>query len=147
MSASRCCAPPRCFARSTSVYRGTRRWRQRIGGSWRSTRRWAICRRSGPHSNAARPRRAFISPHHAVVRSTDGKLRVVFNASSPTSNGTSLNDHMLVGPKLQRDLLTVLLQWRLPRFALKADNREDVPPNPRAPERRRFAVRAVAPAP
>ena len=78
---------------------------------------------AGPQRTDAVPQRVYL-PHHAVVKRTpgaDAKLRVVFNASSPTSNGTSLNDHMLVGPKLQRDILAVLLQWRIPRFALKAD--------------------------
>lgn len=41
-------------------------------------------------------------PHHAVVResSSTTKLRVVFNASCKTRNGTSLNDYLLIGPKL-----------------------------------------------
>jgi hypothetical protein len=41
-------------------------------------------------------------PHHAVIResSSTTKLRVVFNASCKTRNGTSINDHLLVGPKL-----------------------------------------------
>ncbi|KYN12351.1 hypothetical protein ALC57_15464 [Trachymyrmex cornetzi] len=42
-------------------------------------------------------------PHHSVLRETSSttKLRVVFNASCKTTNGTSLNDHLLIGPKLQ----------------------------------------------
>ncbi|XP_032684056.1 uncharacterized protein LOC116850187 [Odontomachus brunneus] len=46
-------------------------------------------------------------PHHPVFRetSTTSRLRVVFNASSVTSNGSCLNDHLLSGPKLQADLL------------------------------------------
>lgn len=42
-------------------------------------------------------------PHHAVFRqgNTTIPLRVVFNASSLTTNGTS---HMLTGPKLQNDM-------------------------------------------
>ena len=46
-------------------------------------------------------------PHHPIIRehSQTTKLRVVFNASSKTSNGVSLNDCMLTGPKLQSDLL------------------------------------------
>ncbi|XP_076384295.1 uncharacterized protein LOC143262293 [Megalopta genalis] len=67
---------------------------------------------------------AVFLPHHPVVkRNVDGapRVRVVFNASSPTSNGLSLNDHLLTGPKLQRDIFSVLLRWRVPRFALKAD--------------------------
>ncbi|XP_018376369.1 PREDICTED: uncharacterized protein LOC108769725 [Trachymyrmex cornetzi] len=53
-------------------------------------------------------------PHHPVVRecSSTTKLRVVFNASCKTTNGTSLNDHLLVGPKLQQDLSAILLRWR-----------------------------------
>ena len=38
-----------------------------------------------------------------------------------TSNGTSLNDHMLVGPKLQKDLATVIMQWRQYRYVFTAD--------------------------
>ncbi|XP_036340038.1 uncharacterized protein LOC118749350 [Rhagoletis pomonella] len=36
----------------------------------------------------------YFLPHHAVIKaeSTSTKARVVFNASSPTANGTSLND-------------------------------------------------------
>lgn len=51
-------------------------------------------------------------PHHPVLRETSSttKLRVVFNASFKTRNGTSLNDHLLVGPKLQQDLPSILLR-------------------------------------
>jgi hypothetical protein len=44
----------------------------------------------------------FYSPHHAVIKaeSTTTKTRVVFNASAKSSNGTSLNDHLLIGPIL-----------------------------------------------
>ncbi|XP_036347521.1 uncharacterized protein LOC118756892 [Rhagoletis pomonella] len=39
----------------------------------------------------------YFLPHHAVIKaeSTSTKLRVVFNASSPTANGVSLNDVLL----------------------------------------------------
>ncbi|XP_029665481.1 uncharacterized protein LOC115236892 [Formica exsecta] len=39
----------------------------------------------------------FYLPHHGVIResSSTTRLRVVFNASSVTSNDTSLNDHLL----------------------------------------------------
>ena len=37
---------------------------------------------------------------------------MVFNASFPTSSGTSLNDALLPGPKLQSDLPTVITRWR-----------------------------------
>ena len=45
----------------------------------------------------------------------------VFNALCCTSNGTSLNDHMLIGPKLQRDLTTVLMQWCQYCYVFTAD--------------------------
>ncbi|XP_018371806.1 PREDICTED: uncharacterized protein LOC108766801 [Trachymyrmex cornetzi] len=63
-----------------------------------------------PPTEIIKPEQAYYIPHHAVLRdsSTTTRLRVVFNASCRTSNGTSLNDHMLIGPKLQRDLATVL---------------------------------------
>jgi len=62
-------------------------------------------------------------PHHPVIRegSSTTHLRVVFNASSITSNGTSLNDHMLTGPKLQTDLAAVILRWRQYRYVCSAD--------------------------
>ncbi|XP_041564470.1 uncharacterized protein LOC121467202 [Drosophila elegans] len=47
----------------------------------------------------------YYLPHHAVIKpeSTTTKLRVVFNASSPSANGTSLNDILHAGPVLQSD--------------------------------------------
>ncbi|XP_039306398.1 uncharacterized protein LOC113005704 [Solenopsis invicta] len=62
-------------------------------------------------------------PHHPVIRdgSSTTRLRVVFNASSITSNATSLNDHMLAGPKLQTELTAVILRWRQFRYVYSAD--------------------------
>ncbi|XP_059223520.1 uncharacterized protein LOC131997138 [Stomoxys calcitrans] len=62
-------------------------------------------------------------PHHAVVRpdSVTTKVRVVFNASNPTSNGLSLNDILHPGPPLQRDLCILLLQWRLYKIVFSSD--------------------------
>ncbi|XP_018406454.1 PREDICTED: uncharacterized protein LOC108782642, partial [Cyphomyrmex costatus] len=62
-------------------------------------------------------------PHHPVIRdsSVTTRLRVVFNASSLTTNSTSLNQHLLTGPKLQADLSAVLLRWRQFRYVYAAD--------------------------
>jgi len=62
-------------------------------------------------------------PHHPVVKSTSTttKLRVVFNASAPSSNRTTLNDHQWVGIKLQLDLPTLLTRWRVHRYVYCAD--------------------------
>ncbi|XP_076280097.1 uncharacterized protein LOC143208966 [Lasioglossum baleicum] len=66
--------------------------------------------------------RTFI-PHRAVVReeSLTTKLRVVFNASSKTTSGYSLNDLLHVGPKLQLEISKILLDWRLHQYVLVAD--------------------------
>ncbi|XP_071629536.1 uncharacterized protein [Temnothorax longispinosus] len=53
-------------------------------------------------------------PHHFVLResSSTTKLCVVFNASYKTSDGTSLNDHLMVSPNLQQDIAAIILRWR-----------------------------------
>ncbi|XP_059221530.1 uncharacterized protein LOC131998438 [Stomoxys calcitrans] len=69
------------------------------------------------------PELGYYLPHHAVFRpeSSSTKIRVVFNASSPTSNGRSLNDVLLSGPSLQLDLTLLLLQWRFFRYVFNCD--------------------------
>lgn len=61
--------------------------------------------------------------HQAVIKlsSSSTKLRVVFDASNKTSNGRSLNDILLVGPRLQQDLAFILLRWRKHKYVLSAD--------------------------
>lgn len=77
---------------------------------------------SSTPSHQVTHQRVYI-PHHPVVKesSSTTRLRVVFNASSPTSSGTSLNDHMYTGPKLQRNLTTILMQWRSHKYVYSAD--------------------------
>ncbi|XP_041781817.1 uncharacterized protein LOC121598685 [Anopheles merus] len=67
--------------------------------------------------------KTYYMPHHCVVRpdSLTTKLRVVFDASSSTDTGVSLNDALMVGPSVQDDLLSLLLRFRVPRFAILAD--------------------------
>ncbi|GFY26824.1 uncharacterized protein TNCV_4375701 [Trichonephila clavipes] len=62
-------------------------------------------------------------PHHAVIKpsSLTTKLRVVLDASCKTTNGTSLNSLLGVGPKLQRDIFEILLNFRIPRIVFTAD--------------------------
>lgn len=68
-------------------------------------------------------RREFYIPHHAVVKeaSTSTKLRVVFDASRRSTNGTSLNEQMLIGPRLQDDLTFIMMRWRKFRVAFCSD--------------------------
>ncbi len=65
----------------------------------------------------------YYLPHQAVIKkeSTTTKLRVVFDASAKTTNGYSLNDVMLIGPKLQKDIVDIILKWRMWRYVMSAD--------------------------
>ncbi|XP_050500703.1 uncharacterized protein LOC126880706 [Diabrotica virgifera virgifera] len=69
----------------------------------------------------------YYIPHHCVVKSesVSTKIRVVYNASQKSPRlGKSLNDYLLVGPNLQQDIVSLLLNFRLNRFALCADIRQ-----------------------
>lgn len=74
-------------------------------------------------SNKASVGREFYLPHHAVVKdsSSTTKVRVVFDASCKSSDGTSLNDHLMTGPKLQTDIRDILFSWRQFPIPLIAD--------------------------
>ena len=64
----------------------------------------------------------YYLPHHCVLKdSTTAKLRVVFDASSKSPNGYSLNDCLLIGPRLQDDVFDILICYRLHQYALSAD--------------------------
>ncbi|XP_011883910.1 PREDICTED: uncharacterized protein LOC105571052 [Vollenhovia emeryi] len=66
-----------------------------------------------PLSDSAHQTCSYYIPHHGILKesSETTKLRVVFNGSSKTSSGTSLNDIMYTGAKIQRDLSDVLLWY------------------------------------
>ena len=65
----------------------------------------------------------YYIPHHAVFKlsSTTTKLRVVFDASRPSSNGVSLNERLVVGPPLQSDMFAIIMRWRKHMIAFMAD--------------------------
>jgi len=52
---------------------------------------------------------AYYIPHHCVRTS---KFRVVWDASAKTSNGLSLNDNLMSGPKLHHEVSEILLKFR-----------------------------------
>ncbi|GFW19135.1 DUF1758 domain-containing protein [Trichonephila clavipes] len=68
-------------------------------------------------------REAYYLPHHAVLRdsSTTTKLRVVFDASAKSTSGYSLNDLLMGGPRVQRDVYPILLSFRTFQIAVCAD--------------------------
>lgn len=66
---------------------------------------------------------AYYIPHHSVVKesSSTTKLRVVFDASAQDSKMASLNSFLLNGPRLQADLLDLLIRFRFFRIGFTAD--------------------------
>lgn len=60
---------------------------------------------------------AYYIPHHAVKY----KHRIVHDASCKTSNGQSLNDIVMTGPKLQFDLIDQIMRFRRHQIAFMAD--------------------------
>ncbi|GFW14767.1 uncharacterized protein TNCV_1562301 [Trichonephila clavipes] len=69
------------------------------------------------------PKIYYFLPHHGVYRpeKSTTKVRVVFNASSPTDNGLSLNDIQLNGGVIQDDLYAQMIRFRTFRYALTVD--------------------------
>ncbi|CAK9829641.1 hypothetical protein ANTRET_LOCUS6944, partial [Anthophora retusa] len=65
----------------------------------------------------------YYLPHHAVFKAsgTTNKIRVVFDGSSPSSTGISLNDAQSVGPQVQGDLFSILIRFRKHKFVVSAD--------------------------
>lgn len=65
----------------------------------------------------------YYLPHHCVLKdsSSTTKLRVVFDDSARDTNLLSLNENLLTGPRLQSDLLDLLLKFRMFKFAMIAD--------------------------
>ncbi|GBL90176.1 hypothetical protein AVEN_130303-1 [Araneus ventricosus] len=63
--------------------------------------------------------------HHGVFKpdSTSTKLRVVFNASSLTTTGKSLNDVLLSG-EINEDVFNIMLRFRKHQSVLIADIRQ-----------------------
>lgn len=74
-------------------------------------------------SEESRTQNYYYLPHHAVINenSSTTRLRVVFDASAKTSNGNSLNDVLLKGPKLQANIFAILVKFRCHSIAFSAD--------------------------
>ncbi|XP_043604779.1 uncharacterized protein LOC122577510 [Bombus pyrosoma] len=65
----------------------------------------------------------YYLPHHGVIKASSEttKVRVVFDGSAATSTGVSLNETLYTGPKLQEDLVDILLRFRLHQYVLTGD--------------------------
>lgn len=67
----------------------------------------------------------YYIPHLGVFKdSSSTPLRIVFDAGAKTDNFVSLNDILYTGPKLQSDVVAVLLNFRLFEVAMTADIRQ-----------------------
>lgn len=65
---------------------------------------------------------AFL-PHHAVLKSPESKIRIVFDGSVPTTTGVSLNQCLHAGPKLHKDIADILTSFRKHQVVFVADIR------------------------
>ncbi|GJQ73837.1 hypothetical protein Trydic_g18774 [Trypoxylus dichotomus] len=65
----------------------------------------------------------YYLPHHDVFKesSLTTTLRVVFDASAPSSSAISLNDIQLAGPTIQDDLFSILIRFRQHTYVVSAD--------------------------
>ncbi|XP_054276847.1 uncharacterized protein LOC128995847 [Macrosteles quadrilineatus] len=68
----------------------------------------------------------YYLPHHGVLKesSSTTKLGTVFDASAKTSNGTSLNDILLTGRKMQTNICDLLLMFRTHSVVFSCDIRQ-----------------------
>ena len=66
--------------------------------------------------------------HQPVVKPTSSttKVRIVFNASADDGNAYSLNQCLLLGPKLQIDLAQILTRFRFHKFGMSCDIKKKV---------------------
>lgn len=65
----------------------------------------------------------YYIPQHYVVKlsSTSTKLKVLFDASTKTLSGLSLNDILIASPTIQQELYLIFLRFLTYRFAITAD--------------------------
>jgi len=75
------------------------------------------------HMSLTKAPGVYFIPHHAIHKyhGEKLKLRVVFDASARPASNTSLNEMLHIGPKLQQDIVDILLQFRILRVAFTAD--------------------------
>lgn len=75
------------------------------------------------HMSVATQPGVYFIPHHPVFKSNCplSKIRVVFDASARSGSHLSLNQCLYPGPKLQLDIVDILVRFRVHQFALTAD--------------------------
>ena len=61
----------------------------------------------------------FYTPHHGVLKETSSSTNL---RSEKSINGVSPNDILMIGPKVQDDLLDIVQRFRLHRIVMSADS-------------------------
>ncbi|GFX04291.1 integrase catalytic domain-containing protein [Trichonephila clavipes] len=66
---------------------------------------------------------SFYMPHYGVYRpeKSTTKMRTVFNASSPSTSGKSLNSIQFKGGLVQEDLFSIMVRFRKHKYAFTTD--------------------------
>ncbi|XP_058449072.1 uncharacterized protein LOC131429038 [Malaya genurostris] len=66
---------------------------------------------------------AYYLPHHYVLKpsSTTTRLRVVFDGSAQSDTEVSINQTQMVGPTVQNDLISILMNFQSHKIAFTAD--------------------------
>ncbi|XP_076384567.1 uncharacterized protein LOC143263622 [Megalopta genalis] len=77
----------------------------------------------GHMSEIPDPNEGYYLAHHGVLKmsSQTTKLCIVFDGSAASSTGLSLNDVLHTGPKIQDDLLYILLRFRTHQYVVTGD--------------------------
>ena len=62
-------------------------------------------------------------PHHGVIKvdSISTKCRIVFDGSAKNSEGVSLNENLLPGPRRQLDIILLLINFRMHPYTIVGD--------------------------
>ncbi|XP_017469636.1 PREDICTED: uncharacterized protein LOC108361517 [Rhagoletis zephyria] len=77
-----------------------------------------------PNSEIAKSsNECYYLPHHAVIKagSTTTRVRVVFDGSAHTGKYSSLNEALLTGPSLLREIFAIIIRFRQHRFIMSGD--------------------------
>lgn len=74
-----------------------------------------------PRTFANKPH--YYIPHHGIFKAGSDKLRTVFDASSKSSNGISLNECLHTGPALQQDIVDIIMAFRTHPVVFSTDIR------------------------
>lgn len=77
------------------------------------------------HMQPATIQSSYVIPHHFVLKeSSTTALRVVFDGSAKDDTGVSLNERLLKGEKLQKNIGDIIFGFRLFKIALTCDIRK-----------------------